>query len=31
MIDLLFISVFVMGLLGSGYCLVMCGGIVSSL
>ena len=31
MIDPLFISAFVMGLLGSGHCLAMCGGIASSL
>ncbi|GKW51106.1 hypothetical protein NCCP2140_01590 [Pseudoalteromonas sp. NCCP-2140] len=31
MIDPLFISAFIMGLLGSGHCLAMCGGIASSL
>tara|TARA_B100002049_G_scaffold229591_1_gene205480 strand:+ start:1454 stop:2125 length:672 start_codon:yes stop_codon:yes gene_type:complete len=31
MIDPLFISAFVMGLLGSGHCLAMCGGIASTL
>lgn len=31
MIDPLFISAFVMGLIGSGHCIAMCGGIASSL
>ncbi len=31
MIEPLFISAFIMGLIGSGHCLVMCGGIASSL